>query len=421
MSMMRFGLLFREIAERETGAVRVPEPSPLHGDLPVDEYGFDELYCTEHGCDCRRVMINVLARNARQHLATINHAFEKPAKGAAAPEQTFLDPLNKQSRYAPALLELFTKVAVADPAYRERLERHYRLFKEVVDDAAHPAQRLLRAETGAASEVPMPAGLPSRQSTTPIDQAEILRDYKVLRRASVPLNTRLVKTLNRDEIGAAAAALGMLHGKRIDLETEDEIAVMMDYAIHYLFRDGRNAVDRLLDADPPPEGSPELRLLRSMRKSQYTIFTVHEPITGLGVHGLEGPQRTPIVIVDQNLSGTAAPGTALATRIHSPGEGWWMTTGAALPLNQRALGRMIRDLEDYERRFGAEPTEQERTTIIIRACVASGASRSITYADAGGGEVGQAAAPVRRDSSKVGRNDPCPCGSGKKHKKCCGA
>lgn len=27
---------------------------------------------------------------------------------------------------------------------------------------------------------------------------------------------------------------------------------------------------------------------------------------------------------------------------------------------------------------------------------------------------------VRRDSPKVGRNDPCPCGSGKKHKKCCG-
>ncbi|WP_232279019.1 SEC-C metal-binding domain-containing protein [Geotalea uraniireducens] len=22
---------------------------------------------------------------------------------------------------------------------------------------------------------------------------------------------------------------------------------------------------------------------------------------------------------------------------------------------------------------------------------------------------------------KVGRNDPCPCGSGKKHKKCCGS
>jgi uncharacterized protein YecA (UPF0149 family) len=28
---------------------------------------------------------------------------------------------------------------------------------------------------------------------------------------------------------------------------------------------------------------------------------------------------------------------------------------------------------------------------------------------------------VRRSTPKVGRNDPCPCGSGKKYKKCHGA
>lgn len=28
---------------------------------------------------------------------------------------------------------------------------------------------------------------------------------------------------------------------------------------------------------------------------------------------------------------------------------------------------------------------------------------------------------VRRDGEKIGRNDPCSCGSGKKFKKCCGA
>ena len=27
--------------------------------------------------------------------------------------------------------------------------------------------------------------------------------------------------------------------------------------------------------------------------------------------------------------------------------------------------------------------------------------------------------PYKRDAPKVGRNDPCPCGSGKKYKKCC--
>ncbi len=29
-------------------------------------------------------------------------------------------------------------------------------------------------------------------------------------------------------------------------------------------------------------------------------------------------------------------------------------------------------------------------------------------------------APVRASAAKVGRNDPCPCGSGRKHKHCCG-
>jgi uncharacterized protein YecA (UPF0149 family) len=28
--------------------------------------------------------------------------------------------------------------------------------------------------------------------------------------------------------------------------------------------------------------------------------------------------------------------------------------------------------------------------------------------------------PYRRSEPKIGRNDPCPCGSGKKHKKCHG-
>ena len=32
----------------------------------------------------------------------------------------------------------------------------------------------------------------------------------------------------------------------------------------------------------------------------------------------------------------------------------------------------------------------------------------------------EAAAPQKRQQAKVGRNDPCPCGSGKKYKKCHG-
>jgi preprotein translocase subunit SecA len=38
----------------------------------------------------------------------------------------------------------------------------------------------------------------------------------------------------------------------------------------------------------------------------------------------------------------------------------------------------------------------------------------------GGGDAPKSKKPVKRAKKKVGRNDPCPCGSGKKYKKCCG-
>ncbi len=37
-----------------------------------------------------------------------------------------------------------------------------------------------------------------------------------------------------------------------------------------------------------------------------------------------------------------------------------------------------------------------------------------------GTEAEEKVKPVKREGKKVGRNDPCPCGSGKKYKKCCG-
>jgi uncharacterized protein YecA (UPF0149 family) len=45
------------------------------------------------------------------------------------------------------------------------------------------------------------------------------------------------------------------------------------------------------------------------------------------------------------------------------------------------------------------------------------------YSEADTAQAGQpppVARTIRKKTPKVGRNDPCPCGSGKKYKKCCG-
>ncbi|WP_111412402.1 preprotein translocase subunit SecA [Billgrantia lactosivorans] len=70
--------------------------------------------------------------------------------------------------------------------------------------------------------------------------------------------------------------------------------------------------------------------------------------------------------------------------------------------------------------------ERQRREALEREKAAA-ASRHEAPELAGGGEQAEAATapaadsrPVRREGPKVGRNDPCPCGSGKKYKQCCG-
>lgn len=255
-----------------------------------------------------------------------------------------------------------------------------------------------------------------------MDQQAILADYKNLRKKGIALNSALVKTLSRDDIDMAARRLGILKRGVIAFETEDEAAVLMDYAIHEVYRDGINAVDRMLRDNPPPEGSAELRLLGSLKASRYTVVEVERTIPGFGLVGLEGTARRPVIVVDVNFSRTAQPGLSMATRLQSPGEGWSMTTGASLPLTHEALERLITANSKYQRQHGHEPPEGDGTTMIIRECLKAGVSQNVSYADPGAPLPREAPnAPIRRGGEKIGRNDPCPCGSGKKYKKCCGA
>jgi len=141
MGMVSFNTLFPEVEARE---IRVITPVGS-ATLPERQFALLELYCRTRGCDCRRVMINVIDVEQERHVATINHGFEPPPLRFADEAQTFLDPLNRQTKWAPALLALFVEMIATDDDYRERLERHYSMWKQVVDDPVHPKHSLLPA------------------------------------------------------------------------------------------------------------------------------------------------------------------------------------------------------------------------------------------------------------------------------------
>ncbi len=139
MPMVPFYTLFHNLALKETRSVT------LRGqpDIPDGEYGFLELYCNEVECDCRRVVIDVVSPSTGAKIwATLNYGWEstefyekwsRSKQAAADMKGVTIDPLNPQTEYSPAFLQLF-EFLLSDEAYAERLKRHYALFKGAIHE-----------------------------------------------------------------------------------------------------------------------------------------------------------------------------------------------------------------------------------------------------------------------------------------------
>jgi SEC-C motif len=141
MGMIGFHFLFPDEAANECRTV-----TPVgRADLPPRTFVFMEAYCVEPRCDCRRVMLNVIDTGTHDHVATVNYAFEPPKPPFDDEGQMFLDPLNPQGHLSPAFLELTADMLANDRAYHDRLVRHYTMWKNIVDDPAHPAHEKIRA------------------------------------------------------------------------------------------------------------------------------------------------------------------------------------------------------------------------------------------------------------------------------------
>ncbi|HUR82337.1 MAG TPA: preprotein translocase subunit SecA, partial [Thermoanaerobaculia bacterium] len=82
---------------------------------------------------------------------------------------------------------------------------------------------------------------------------------------------------------------------------------------------------------------------------------------------------------------------------------------------ERIQDRVVKVLWKIELAGGGRENEREESQRVSRALPPPRPKEQVMYTGPK-----EAAAPVKRQQAKVGRNDPCPCGSGKKYKKCHG-
>ncbi len=154
MPMVPFVERFPVVGARETRSVTVTNRQ----DLPAGEYGFLELYCDEPGCDCRRVMIDVLRPETgwSKIWATISYGWESldfyMEWGGAHSDPLemkgpYLDPLNPQTEYSSALLNLF-RYLIQSSDYVGRLKRHYQMFRDSLQQGPGRQVSLERKRVG---------------------------------------------------------------------------------------------------------------------------------------------------------------------------------------------------------------------------------------------------------------------------------
>jgi hypothetical protein len=264
--------------------------------------------------------------------------------------------------------------------------------------------------------------------------ANLLPRYKHLREVGRRLASILPKSLPDDALPEAGRKLGILRGKTFVLDTEDEMAVLMDYALHDVRRQGLNAVERYLAETPPPPDSDEMLFLQSLREAHYAILLVEAAEPGVGVQARDLISDDTFFVMDVGFGTSAEPGFVLASRIHTA-DNITMTTGAGLPVGvvpeKERAGWLRHWAAATSGDKGGHPSPEkvsERTAAIIRSCLEKGAASQIAYQElpedrarprlpAAPGHPRPLLAPSA--PTHIGRNDPCPCGSGKKFKHCC--
>ncbi|MGF1614811.1 MAG: hypothetical protein ACFCVA_13125 [Gammaproteobacteria bacterium] len=161
---------------------------------------------------------------------------------------------------------------------------------------------------------------------------EVLKRYKRLRERGRELNDLLIKQLTKTAIRECAKKLGLLEGKTLVLDREDELSVLFDYCLYSHRLSGKNTIDRYLESSSTFALLDDERLLlKAMADSYYSLFLVDAVQPGKGGILSDLLRDETLFLMDIGLGQSARPGLMLAGRVLRLPD-FNMTSGALIPV-----------------------------------------------------------------------------------------
>lgn len=263
-------------------------------------------------------------------------------------------------------------------------------------------------------------------SVVPISPQELVARYQRLRAVSKNLNSAMVQRLARDAVHEGGRKLGIMQGDTLMFANESDMAVLMDYCLYHVRRNGRTAVEQYCCDHPQVAGTDEATCLRAMQNAIYSLFRVDaaEPGVGLAVTDMATDEQ--YLLVDMGLSETAKPGVVFLSRLLLF-EDFAATGGAAIALGWLPKEKLASFCDGWKRIWDGGPANYDPAPL-IRDCLRQGVTDHTRYLDTPSAPLRQpqmARVPRKQRAALLklsGKSDPtrrCPCGSGKMFKNCC--
>jgi SEC-C motif-containing protein len=147
---------------------------------------------------------------------------------------------------------------------------------------------------------------------------------------------------------------------------------------------------------PKIQGKAKAATAEELLRARYTAFTLGEVEYIIKTHH----SRTAKDLSREEVEQWSKNSEWLGLTIHNKDKGEATDDTGTIEFHVR-----------YQARDKKKPTDHYERSVFEKE------GGQWKFVDAEGAESGT---PIRRAEPKVGRNDPCTCGSGKKYKKCCG-
>ena len=165
---------------------------------------------------------------------------------------------------------------------------------------------------------------------------ELLSRYKRLREVGRNLNSHLVTLVPKAALLECGKKLGLVQGKTLALDNEEELSILFDYCLYNYRRGGKNIIERYLETSPTLATEDEMILLKAKLNSYYSLFSVEEVHQGRGATLRDILRDKTLLLMDLGIGTSAIPGMLFAGRV-IPLADFHMTTGTFIPVSDKRL------------------------------------------------------------------------------------